>query len=182
MVFAHRTVNLIPHPQTPAKGIHDIDVRWFQTGERQLILRWVVKGVDSLVVPAFAGRGRGEELWRTTCGELFLKDREGPGYREFNFSPSERWAAYGFSGYREGMADIDIPAPGVSGQGGQHLFVLTALLDAAILGDSRLAGLSAVIEEKDGTKSYWALAHPAGKPDFHDPACFALPVPAREAA
>jgi len=21
--------------------------------------------------------------------------------------------------------------------------------------------------------SYWALAHPEGKPDFHDPACFA---------
>src|SRR3546814_3736372 len=29
--------------------------------------------------------------------------------------------------------------------------------------------LSAVIEELDGTKSYWALAHPPGKPDFHHP-------------
>ena len=28
-------------------------------------------------------------------------------------------------------------------------------------------GLAAVIEETDGNKSYWALAHPAGKPDFH---------------
>jgi hypothetical protein len=35
-------------------------------------------------------------------------------------------------------------------------------------------GLSAVLEETDGTKSYWALAHGQGdKPDFHDPACFA---------
>ncbi len=33
-------------------------------------------------------------------------------------------------------------------------------------------GLSAVLEEKDGTKSYWALAHPDGKPDFHEPGCF----------
>jgi hypothetical protein len=24
-----------------------------------------------------------------------------------------------------------------------------------------------VIEETNGNKSYWALAHPAGKPDFH---------------
>ena len=39
-------------------------------------------------------------------------------------------------------------------------------------------GLSAVLEEKDGTKSYWALAHPnADKPDFHDPACFAAHLP-----
>lgn len=39
-------------------------------------------------------------------------------------------------------------------------------------------GLSAVIEETDGTKSYWALAHPDGPPDFHDPACFVLELPA----
>ena len=31
-----------------------------------------------------------------------------------------------------------------------------------------------VLEEADGTKSYWALAHPdADKPDFHDAVCFA---------
>ena len=40
-------------------------------------------------------------------------------------------------------------------------------------------GLSAIIEETDGTKSYWALAHPPGEePDFHDPACFALELAA----
>jgi len=33
-------------------------------------------------------------------------------------------------------------------------------------------GLSAVIEEHDGTKSYWALDHGGDQPDFHDPACF----------
>ena len=38
-------------------------------------------------------------------------------------------------------------------------------------------GLSAVIEEVDGTKSYWALAHGAGPPDFHNPACFAYHLP-----
>jgi hypothetical protein len=37
-------------------------------------------------------------------------------------------------------------------------------------------GLSAVLEEQDGTKSYWALAHPDGPADFHDPACFAAPL------
>jgi len=38
--------------------------------------------------------------------------------------------------------------------------------------------LAAVIEEKSGAKSYWALAHPPeGPPDFHDPACFVLELP-----
>jgi hypothetical protein len=39
-------------------------------------------------------------------------------------------------------------------------------------------GLAAVIEEEGAVKSYWALAHPPGKPDFHHPTCFAATLPA----
>lgn len=181
-MFAHRSVELIPHPAFPPKGIHGVQVRWLETHDRRLVLRWLIQGVEALAVPPFAGKGRADELWQTTCCELFLKDRSGAGYREFNFSPSERWAAYGFSGYREGMVEAEIPAPEVGGDGGHFLFVLTALLDISVLEGSEVAGLAAVIDEKDGTRSYWALAHPPGKPDFHDPACFVLPLGAREAA
>lgn len=38
-------------------------------------------------------------------------------------------------------------------------------------------GLSAIIEEEDGQKSYWALAHPPGKADFHHIDCFAQLLP-----
>jgi hypothetical protein len=34
-------------------------------------------------------------------------------------------------------------------------------------------GLSALIEDKSGGTSYWALAHPPGKPDFHHADSFA---------
>jgi hypothetical protein len=34
-------------------------------------------------------------------------------------------------------------------------------------------GLSAVIEETNGNKTYWALVHPPGKPDFHHKDAFA---------
>ena len=37
-------------------------------------------------------------------------------------------------------------------------------------------GLAAVIEEKVGGPSYWALAHRRGKPDFHDPRSFASQI------
>ncbi|MDR2858758.1 MAG: DOMON-like domain-containing protein [Novosphingobium sp.] len=181
-MHVQRTASLIPPPRTPAGSIHRIDVRWFETGDGMVGLRWLVHGAAMLRVPPFAGRGRGDELWLTTCCELFLRDREGTGYREFNFSPSGRWAAYRFTAYREGMAELDIPPPEVSSGSGQFIFVLTAMLDRTVIGDAGAAGLSAVIEEKDGTRSYWALAHPAGKPDFHDPACFALPLPARGGA
>jgi len=45
--------------------------------------------------------------------------------------------------------------------------------------DTWRAGVSAVIEEIDGTKSYWALAHPPGEPDFHDADSFVLELPPR---
>jgi hypothetical protein len=35
-------------------------------------------------------------------------------------------------------------------------------------------GLAAVIEDQDGRLFYWALEHPAAKPDFHHPDSFAL--------
>jgi hypothetical protein len=34
-------------------------------------------------------------------------------------------------------------------------------------------GLSALIEDTSGRRSYWALSHPPGKPDFHHADSFA---------
>lgn len=173
------THRLIPHPDRPPRGVHGVEVRWFEPDDGRVILRYQVSGAEALSIPAFAGKGRGDELWRTTCCELFLKDGDGEAYTELNFSPSERWAAYRFSACRQGMAQADLSAaPEISSAAGQHLFVLTAVFDAGLLAGMSRAGLSAVIEEKDGTVSYWALAHPIGPPDFHDPACFALPLAA----
>ena len=38
------------------------------------------------------------------------------------------------------------------------------------------AGLAAIIEETNGSLSYWALAHPSALPDFHHRLGFALQV------
>jgi len=172
-------IRLVPHPQSPPSQVSSVTVRWFQPGNGALLIRWLVEGVDALLVPPFAGSGRANDLWKKTCFELFLKDREGEGYAEYNFSPTNLWAAYRFDRYREGMRQADMPFdPVMSHDGGANLFVFNATIRANLLEGSGLAGLSAVIEEKDGTKSYWAIAHPAEKPDFHDPACFGLPLPA----
>jgi hypothetical protein len=36
--------------------------------------------------------------------------------------------------------------------------------------------LAAIVEDDQGTLTYWALRHPAGKPDFHHAEAFALQV------
>jgi len=50
----------------------------------------------------------------------------------------------------------------------------TIAVDAAVTWE---LGLSAVLEEQDGAKSYWALAHTSPAPDFHDPGCFIARLP-----
>ena len=108
-----------------------------------------------------------------------------PGYIELNFSPSGQWATYRFSGYREGMAealDIAVKPLAMGWQKSSVRFWLVAEVQfpELILAKEWQLGLAAVIEGTDGTKSYWALAHPPGQPDFHHPACFAATLPPPE--
>ena len=101
---------------------------------------------------------------------------QGPGYREFNFSPSSEWTAYAFHGYRE-EAGLGIELdPGIEVRRTGTRLELDAELHRAFLppGRSLRLGLSAVIEDADGVLSYWALQHPPGKPDFHHTDAFAL--------
>lgn len=166
--------SLEPHPAHPPLAVSAVGARILGRDDFWLRLRWRIEGAQALVVPPFAGKGRADELWRTTCFELFLMPAGGPGYSEFNLSPSERWAAYDFAGYRAGMAERRTER---EPQGTMRLGSSFAIFDAAIPlsalphQECRI-NLAAVIEEQGGVKSYWALAHSADQPDFHDPACF----------
>lgn len=115
--------------------------------------------------------GRADELWHTTCFEAFLRAEGAEAYREWNFAPSGQWAAYDFAGYRAGMAVADVAEPYVRMEDNFTWWALGATI-APKADRAWQLGLSAVIEEQDGTKSYWALAHPADKPDFHHGDCF----------
>lgn len=163
------TYSLICHPDTPALGVRGVHVAWDRA-----VLHWRVEGAEALVVPPpVAVPAHTDGLWQTTCFELFLKD--GNGYREINLSPSGHWAAYGFDGYRSGMARAPLSAPRIVADAGGD-FALTANLSGDLTRGATHAGLTAVIEETGGHKSYWALAHAPGRPDFHAASCFILPL------
>lgn len=151
-------------------------ISWPAAG--RLALTYEVRGaISDLLLPAPAAADRTDELWRHTCLEAFVGQVGDPGYYEFNLSPSTQWAAYRFSGYRDGMAAAEIAAPAIGFQAAADACVLTATLNLEELADLspdadwRLA-LTAVIEQRDGAKSYWALAHPPGRADFHHRAGF----------
>jgi hypothetical protein len=173
------------HPDSRCTAATGIEVESARPRPGHLMLRYLVTGTTAdLRLPPAAAPARGDELWRHTCFEAFVRASTGAAYYEFNFAPSRAWAAYGFSGYRSGMTvprEIGAPRIDVESSGGRFelraALALDRLPDLPSDGAWRL-GLSAVIEEAGGGKSYWALTHPPGKADFHHSDCFALELPA----
>lgn len=176
---------LIPHPDTPPRSIRSVEVELVMTDPDDALLRFIIRGND-LSLPEWMSPERTDGLWETTCFELFLRPAASNNYFEFNFSPSTQWAAYEFDSYREGRRDMSLGVTPVidrepdteSGDGDPHYLLEVDVDFSDIPATALRAGLCAVIEEKNGAKSYWALAHPPGAPDFHHPTCFALELPA----
>jgi hypothetical protein len=169
------------HPDSRCTAVSRIDVDVARLRPGHLVLNYVVTGkIGDLSLPVVTAPARTDELWRHTCFEVFLRSSSDAAYHEFNFAPSTQWAAYRFDAYREGMTVAgEIGAPRIEVRSSPERFELQVALElAGVPADAtwRLA-LSAVIDEIGGRKSYWALAHPSGKADFHHADGFALELP-----
>ena len=168
------------HPDSPGSAATHIEVEVARPHAGGLLLSYVMTGeIGGVRMPPVAVAARSDELWRHTCFEAFVQAPSGDGYYEFNFAPSTQWAAYRFSSYRSGMvAAIEIAAPAIDVKSSGDCYTLRASLaldrlSAFPRSASWRLGLSAVIEDVSGRKSFWALAHPPGDPDFHHSVCFA---------
>ena len=166
------------HPDLLCVAATHIEVDAARPRAGSLLLSYIVAGsIGHLLMPATAAPLRADELWRHTCFEVFIRAKPETGYCEFDFAPSTQWAAYRFDGYRNGMRfAAKISPPKIDVESTPESYTLRALLELSERSSPspwRL-GLSAVIEETSGGKSYWALAHPPGKPDFHHSDCFAV--------
>jgi hypothetical protein len=163
------------HPESICEAVTGIEVEVAQPGGGKLALLYVVTGrIGDLSIPPPAPAERTDGLWQRTCFEAFLG--RGQGYLELNFSPSGQWAAYRFDSYRAGMTEAQIGTPEIRTRRSEDIYELEASLAQPLSGPLQLA-LAAVIEEANGRKSYWALAHPPGKADFHHPDSFAHRLP-----
>ena len=178
------TLTLLPHSDHPPVAVTGVAASVIGLDDHWLRIRWRVESASALVVPPFAGKGRADGLWQTTCFELFLRRPDTAAYCEVNLSPSERWASYAFDDYRQGMTDHRMPRDcDCTLRRGGNLAIFDASIPLGSLPPLPWQfGLSAVIEEEGGQRSYWALRHPPGKADFHHAACFAARLAAPDAA
>lgn len=180
-------VELLPHPATEKSPVERIEV--FIGSEPEPLLTYRVYGdLEAVRLPSLrthdpVNAGRRDELWRTTCFECFYGPADRDEYVECNFAPTLDWAIYRFEGYRRGMRPSNLSVAGITAKLAPDCVELGVYVPLERFARPDLPaaklrlGLSAVIEATDGTFSYWALAHPSDKPDFHHPDSFILDLP-----
>jgi hypothetical protein len=172
---------LTPHPETGCDAVRKIEASALWSHDGSLAVGFALTGdLSRLSIPPLGPTRKSDRLWEHTCFEAFVAVKDSPAYYEFNFAPSGEWAAYAFRSYREPMplAEKSSTAQITAESAGESLQLDASLwMDClmAIHPGARLSvALSAVIEDNRGRLSYWALKHPARKPDFHHRDGFAL--------
>lgn len=176
-----RSVDLRAHPTTPSSDVASIRADVDRTSNGWLRVRFRLRGAGArLVIPEPTTPRMTSGLWRHTCFEAFVAIAGDAAYHEYNFSPSGEWAAHAFRGYRDGgFVEDEALRPTIHVERRDDILELEARFALARLSPrhARLpldVGLSAVVEASDGTLSYWAIRHPADRPDFHRREAFTL--------
>ena len=173
------------HSSTSSRGVRGVSLALSVAEDEGMQLEFSIDATaNAVVIPLPKSSTFKDGLWRHTCFELFARAEHGA-YREFNFSPSTEFAIYDFADYRVAMTPIS-PSDTVSIQPRQdglsvHVNLPLTLLRPAGAPVCQI-GVAAVLEERDGTLSYWALRHPQEKPDFHHRDGFLINWPLRGAA
>jgi hypothetical protein len=183
------SLSLLPHPDTPSVPVRRLAARAELVAPASLRLEYLLEAdpAQIRIPPSLTEVGGADHLWAHTCFEAFVGREESPPYLELNFSPSGQWAAYRFETYRQGMAPAVLEseprlawrrsATGLALQAEVSLGGAPYRRDCgakAMAGGRLRIALSAVVEDRQGGLSYWALRHPPGRPDFHHPDAFSL--------
>jgi hypothetical protein len=189
--------NLVVHPQAARSPRHHVGVSVLgplRATADFWDLTYEVSGATAVRWPLvqFPRGQRRDQLWTTTCFEMFVQRGSEAAYVEWNFSPSLHWACYEFSAYREPAVTAlpkVVEPPRLEIQQLGDVLTMKVLVRNPICnpihnrngtgppsevnspptekGTPRALGFTAVIEELDGQKFYWSLQHSTPTADFH---------------
>lgn len=157
---------LTVHPDCSAGPVQAIEAAVHPTATGCTAQFRLSGNTDALRLPDSAAAMRTNNLWQTTCFEVFWQPEGSSLYHEFNLSPSTQWAAYEFDNIREHQRDSKDSSIRIECTQSDRTFDLIADIESKLAVPAR-AALTAVVELDRGSLQYWALAFEPGRPDFH---------------
>ena len=167
-----QTFQLIPFP---GRKVPSIEITGTIARQGNLLsFHYSVQGeIDEVLLfkPAHSPARR-HELWKSTCFEFFFAIRDRSPYWEFNMSPSGDWNVYAMDAYRqvnmrEESAFTQLPFE-FRKTDPQLLLDLSIDLNPILHQNQPLQiGITSIIQTLDESETYWALAHPGRRADFH---------------
>jgi hypothetical protein len=174
-----RPFSLIPFPDTHTPNVAIAGKILRQNNV--LTIHYALNGkIEDIFLPDLSiNPTRKAELWKTTCLEFFFAVKDSPEYWELNLSPSGDWNIYRMDAYRRVgfREEMLIQRLQFETQKDRNSFLLNAAVDlnSMIRIEQILEiGVTAVVQTKTGSETYWALTHPAPEADFHRRESFVL--------
>ncbi len=164
---------LVPFDASVAPSI-DLSVTVDRRGSDLQVFYQMTGDVAAIALPDFesldsASPERRMGLWEMTCFEFFFAVPGQAGYWEVNLSPAGHWNVFRLDAYRSGLREEERIA-GLPVRFDRSGFSLETVLDLNGLGigDCEIElSVTAVIAERSGAVSYWALCHAGAEADFH---------------
>ncbi len=150
--------------------VNDFNFQWSQAG-LEIFAEFDLKAVDLSKISDISGNfdiKRQNEIWKSTCFEVFFKSTSQNHYFEMNCSALGAWNIYQFDEYRMGMREVaGAQCLGIkpTTRGG-YLNLRTRFLIPRLTKTNVHVGLCAIVKVASETQ-YFALQHSGPKPDFH---------------
>lgn len=135
-----------------------------------LVLRYEMAGtIESILMAEREYPTRQIGLWETTCFECFFGVPGQDLYWEVNLSTAGHWNIFRLDGYRSGLRE-ELAIEELTVSIDRSAFSLETELDLSLLGLETFElelSVTAVIADKLGGVSYWAVCHGGIEADFH---------------
>ena len=145
--------------------------------EHSVYLEFFVSGnIGELIVPPFSAHAlRKNDLWKSTCFEVFFREKGKAAYFEYNLCPSGDWNLFHFEDYREGKSEYLSAAPKINFLSSDQNLNVQINLNLALLDRASSEGghfdlwPTCILKTISGELSYWAISYFGKEPDFHLP-------------
>jgi len=114
---------------------------------------------------------RKNELWKSTCFELFIANEQSEEYYEINISPFKQWNIYHFDGYKKGMKEfkkVSEPIIQMTKENYNYKLSFEIEFNQKIFNNEGLSfNLATIILDKNNLRHFYTM-YPRKTADFHN--------------